>query len=93
MTEIALPCAVLNVILSKTTVQVQLQEGQQSAKQLKLDATPVVRKDGPLICIFDGPAEKLVIDLVKGIAPKKMYELKFCVVIITCHLQHFLGSG
>lgn len=30
--------------------------------------TPEVRKAGPLICRFDGPAEKLEIDLVESIS-------------------------
>lgn len=36
---------------------------------MKLDATPAVRKAGPLICIFDGPAETLETHLVEANTP------------------------
>lgn len=93
--ETGFPSTVLNVMPTKSTLHMQLQEGQHSAEQVKLDATPVVRIPGPRICMFEGPAEKFENKkhLLEVIAAKTTYEIKLNLAVTTCCLQHLLGSG
>lgn len=59
-----------------------------------MDSTPKVSVAGPLICMFDGPAERFgdTVGLVEGSSAEGIREFKFTLAIHTRHLWCLLDS-